>query len=227
MDQRKIVSILKKHDVDQLFHADTVLTSLSFLQAKGICSRQYLDSLSLNKTDQYTDETDKSFDVYDDLFFDSVDIHKRTHNRNKYGPVTFVFDLKMLLNQELKNKIFITKSNAAYWKKGMRPEQRYFLTVEDLAQGFVKGNFGQNITFHHVPFQDFSALQYIILERLPAQHTNLFEDAYHEIRNKLRELGYSIPLVIRKCDDDCKCFNEYNKMSYDKLLKYFKTKGDQ
>lgn len=224
MNPREIVSILQKYGVDQLFHADTVLTSLSFLQAKGICSRDYLDRMFLSKTYQYTDAKDKKFDVYNDLFFDSVDIHERAHGINFYGPVTFVFDVRALLNSNLQDCIFITKSNPAKWNTWLQPKQRYFLTVEDLEQGFIKGNFGQSITCHHVPFMDFSTLQYIILERLPDEYSGLFNTAYDEISKRLREQDYDVPLQIRNCDAECKCVGQYRQMSKYNLIKRFKTK---
>lgn len=224
MDQREIVSILKNRGVNQLFHADTVLTSLSFLQVNGICSRENLDRRLLSKTYQYSDKKDKEFDVYNDLFFDSVDIHVRVRGLNFYGPVTFVFDVGMLLNPKLQNRILITKSNPAKWDTEMPTEQRYFWTVEDLSQGFKRGDFGQSITLRHVPFMDFAALQYIILDRLPNEYSDLFENARREIEKRLREFERPVPLYIRNCDDDCKCLDLYKKMPDEKLMKCFKTK---
>ena len=224
MEQNQIVEILKHHNVSQIYHADTVITSLSFLKAGGLCSRQYLDRNSLPKTSQYTDCDDQKFNVYNDLFFDSVDIHGRIRKPNYYGPVLFVFDLQMLLQENLANRIFITKSNPCYWKPYLKCNDRYFTNLDELGKEFQKGDFKQMITCHQVGFANFKYLQKIILDRPPEKHIELFRQAYQALFQGLQEADLSVPLNIRKCEY-CKCFNEYQNMGENNLMRLFATKG--
>lgn len=224
MEQNQIVEILKHHNVSQIYHADTVITSLSFLKAGGLCSRQYLDRNSLPKTSQYTDCDDQKFNVYNDLFFDSVDIHGRIRKPNYYGPVLFVFDLQMLLQENLANRIFITKSNPCYWKPYLKCNDRYFTNLDELGKEFQKGDFKQMITCHQVGIANFKYLQKIILDRPPEKHIELFRQAYQALFQGLQEADLSVPLNIRKCEY-CKCFNEYQNMEENNLMRLFATKG--
>lgn len=224
MEQNQIVEVLKHHNVSQIYHADTVITSLSFLKAGGLCSRQYLDRNSLPKTSQYTDCDDQKFNVYNDLFFDSVDIHGRIRKPNYYGPVLFVFDLQMLLQENLANRIFITKSNPCYWKPYLKCNDRYFTNLDELGKEFQKGDFKQMITCHQVGIANFKYLQKIILDRPPEKHIELFRQAYQALFQGLQEADLSVPLNIRKCGY-CKCFNEYQNMGENNLMRLFATKG--
>lgn len=224
MDQEQIVEILKRNDVSRIYHADTVITSLSFLKAGGICSRQYLDTSRLPKTSQYTDCNDQKLDVYNDLFFDSVDIHGRIRKPNYYGPVLFVFDLQMLLQESFANRILITKSNPCYWKPYLKCNDWYFTSLDELGKGFQKGDFKQMITCHQVGFTNFKYLQKIILDRPTAKYTELFRLAYQALSQGIQEAGLSIPLNIRECEY-CKCINEYQNMGETNLMRLFATKG--
>lgn len=224
MDQEQIVEILKKHDVSRIYHADTVITSLSFLKAGGICSRQYLDRNKLPKTRQYSDCDDQYFNVFNDLFFDSVDIHGRARQYNKYGPVLFVFDLQMLLQENFANRIFITKSNPCYWKTYLECNDRYFTSLDELGRGFKKGDFKQMITCHQVGFANFKYLQKIILDRPPEKYIELFRQAYQALFQGIQEAGLSVSLDVRKCEN-CKCINQYKNMDEVNLMRLFATKG--
>lgn len=224
MDQEQIVEILKKHDVSRIYHADTVITSLSFLKAGGICSRQYLDRNKLPKTRQYSDCDDQYFNVFNDLFFDSVDIHGRARQYNKYGPVLFVFDLQMLLQENFANRIFITKSTPCYWKTYLECNDRYFTSLDELGRGFKKGDFKQMITCHQVGFANFKYLQKIILDRPPEKYIELFRQAYQALFQGIQEAGLSVSLDVRKCEN-CKCINQYKNMDEVNLMRLFATKG--
>lgn len=55
---------------------------------------------------------------YHDIFFDSVDIHKRARKINDYGSVTFVYSVDVL--DELENyDICVTRDNPIHWEKDM------------------------------------------------------------------------------------------------------------
>ena len=72
----KVINKLKEQNVGSLYHANTVLTSISFLQNGTLLSRKKMNSLSLPQTSQKSDLTDEKFGVYNDIFLDSIDIHE-------------------------------------------------------------------------------------------------------------------------------------------------------
>ena len=197
MHSDEVKKALSKHRVKHLYHVNTVLTSLTYLNEGGLISREKTNEKDLPQTPQQSDETDKKWGIFDDIFFDSVDIHKRVKNVNHYGPVTFVYSLDVL--DELKeNDICVTKKNPQYWKDGEKTKDRYFSDIEELASGFVKGNFGQHITIksplHPIPFD---CLEKIMIENPGEDKKEYLEKAVSSIKEAIEENGLSITVKIR------------------------------
>ncbi|MCR5637474.1 MAG: hypothetical protein K6F97_01305, partial [Lachnospiraceae bacterium] len=76
---------------DRLFHANSVKTSINFIRRMALFSRKFGEERNL-QTVQNSDVIDKEFGVWNDIFFDNVDIpYKSGNNVSAYGPVMFVF----------------------------------------------------------------------------------------------------------------------------------------
>lgn len=222
-----IKNVLMQHQVKGLFHANTVLTSISFLKNKGLCSRQYIDQLPDSyQTRQYSDAGDKRFGIYNDIFFDSVDIHCRAHQCNQYGPVTFIYSLDLLSSPELNNKVRITKDNPIRWNSKMNLEDRYLVNLSELQNGFCKGAFKQHITLHDVQKISFQYLKSIQLDPLPEMYHNIFEDAYHNLQDAVAQAGVLMDVSIRKCDSQCQCQNQYLRMNESEIIKKYSCEVD-
>lgn len=224
MTNAEIKNILMQHNVTNLFHANTVLTSLSFLKNQGLCSRQYIeDTPDSHQTGQYSDKTDKKLGVYNDIFFDSVDIHKRTRGVNYYGPIMFVYSLDLLSAPEVDNTVRITRENPAKWAtdRPLTDEDKYFMTAFDLSYGFQKGAFKQHITLHDVPKISFQYLQEIHIDPLPEKYKKIFENAYYTLRDAIYSAGLNTPLIIRNCDLECKCREKYMNLSEYEIIKKY------
>ncbi len=56
--------------------------------------------MQLFQTPQLSDEIDKVVDVWNDVFFDSQDLHGYFPRQNLYGPVSFKFSIDLILNPE-------------------------------------------------------------------------------------------------------------------------------
>lgn len=69
LDSKLLFSLLSAKGVKFLHHANTVKTSLTFIKAKSLLSRAYVEKNSLDQTEQYTDTKDKKFDIWDSVFF--------------------------------------------------------------------------------------------------------------------------------------------------------------
>ena len=222
-----VKNVLIQHRVEGLFHANTVLTSIRFLKNQGLCSRQYISQLPGSyQTGQYSDADDKRFGIYNDIFFDSVDIHRRAHRCNQYGPVTFIYSLDLLSSPALENQVRVTKDNPIRWKSGMNIENRYFVNLIDLQDGFCKGNFSQHITLHDVQKISFQYLRFIQMDPLPEKYHDIFSNAYRELQDAVYQAGLSMKIIVRECDSRCQCQNQYLQMSESEIIKKYSYEVD-
>lgn len=204
-----IKRILASCGVDKLHHANTVVTSLSFLRNGGLLSRGYAEESGIPQTPQKSDETDKDFGVYYDIFFDSVDIHVKSLNVNHYGPVLFVYSLDVLDTSDIEVKV--TKTNPIYWPPGMTEEEKYFTDEAELEAGYSGTGFGQHITICNMrrPLS-FEHLQNILIEDPKIAVTDYFDQAKKALEDEVRLQGITAPLTVRKCAGTCNCHKTYN-----------------
>lgn len=227
MTSEDVKNVLIRHQVEGLFHANTVLTSISFLKNRGLCSRQYISQLPDSyQTGQYSDAGDQQFGIYNDIFFDSVDIHRRAHRCNQYGPVTFIYSLDLLSSPALENQVRITKDNPIRWKSGINLENRYFVNLIDLQNGFCKGHFSQHITLHDVQKISFQYLRFIQLDPLPEKYHDIFSNAYRELQDAVHQAGLSMSIIVRECDSRCQCQNQYLQMRESEIIKKYSYEVD-
>ena len=97
LNNLELHKFFQEKGITHLYHANTVTTSISFIQAGGLLSRGDVEKNDLLQTAQESDGVDKTFDVWNDIFLDTADLHKLFSRQNRYGPVLFVFDVNLLL----------------------------------------------------------------------------------------------------------------------------------
>lgn len=215
---------LKNHMLEQnitdLYHANSVLTSLTFINQGGLLSRGAVEEKGLPQTSQISDEKDKKLGIWFDIFLDSDDYHSRIKDINKYGPVCFVYKIDILDWANLPD-IKITNRNPINWSSSVELN-RYIKNVEE----YKKGNIGQHITLvntHEIlPFNPY--LKKIILDDPHGSTNDLFENAKIQLLKSLNEFGLSDLLEIRACSPSCKCKESYNRLKSEVLWYKFKTK---
>ncbi|QRV24427.1 hypothetical protein [Marinomonas foliarum] len=132
LDNKELYDLLKRKKVSNFFHANTVATSITFIQEGGLLSRQGIEEQTLYQTPQTSDEIDKLFDVFGDIFLDTTDLHGHFSRQNHYGPVLFRFKLELLLDENL--DIWVTNNNPIHWDRHSEPEENYFQSVKELAR---------------------------------------------------------------------------------------------
>lgn len=88
MKVAEVKKVLIHKGVTELFHVNSVITSLTFINNGGLLSRETVEKYNLPQTDQQSDDIDKKFNIYNDIFFDSVDIYERAKDVNNYGVIT-------------------------------------------------------------------------------------------------------------------------------------------
>lgn len=224
MNALDVKKVLLENDVEYLYHVNTVVTSLSYMNNGGLFSRGAATNLSLPQTAQTSDDTDIELGVFFDVFFDSCDIHSRAKRINDYGPVTFVFGIDVL--DDYKNyDIKITKSNPIYWTNDMSEEEKYFCSVEDLKENFRYGNFAQEITICCIEEAvNFKNLIKIIIENPKIENTKYFDNACKSINDALLHNHIDIPFIVRECSNNCTCKERYNSVKEGYVYHRFKTR---
>lgn len=216
-----------------LYHVNTVQTAITFLKNNGLLSRGAVEDLGLIQTAQRSDDTDKALGIYYDIFFDSCDVHYECNNICFYGPVSFRYGIDLLNDLDAEKKIIeVTKSNPIYWKQIDRDNQ-YFNEGDIQLQGtgFTLGNFKQHITIvnHHAPLS-FTRLESVILDEPDnsKKHQELFKKAKDYLAKLINDLNKSnstnVEFIIRtqeQCRQDCRCKENYRKMSDESFCKFF------
>lgn len=209
MTNQTIKQILKEKGILRLYHANRVETTCTYLENGGLLSRGAVDDRGLCQTPQQSDETDQEVDVYYDIFLDSVDIHQRSRNLNKYGPITFVYFIDVI-DALPEGAIRITKDNPIRWKAGMSEAEKYFLGEEELRAVFQKGNFAQHFTIRHqtepLPFD---CLEKIIIDDPGVEDTTHFERACQHLQQLMAVHAPKSFLEVRKCAPGCRCQETY------------------
>ena len=171
--------------------------------------------LGLPQTVQYTDGIDRQYDIFNDIFFDSDDIHYRASDKNHYGPVLFVFNIDILLYPGI--SLWITKSNPSDWPT-VAVEDKYFSCSEEFIYRYSVGTFCQMITIKNcngfLPFNGY--LHSVVVDGLQTFTQN---HQYNNISERLcvrstQGSVYNLSGIInqRVCIDTCKCASTYSKL---------------
>jgi len=221
-----VFEVLSEKEVTQLHHANSVATACQFIRSRSLLSRGNVERLDLAQTPQESDEVDRRYSIWFDVFLDSVDIHSRASRANVYGPVLFVFDIN-IINKNGTGRIWVTKKNPTKWA-GKPYKERWFQGKEDLDENFVKGRFDQMIVLRHcggeLPFGKY--LKEIILDD-PEQKTDEDVDFYSmavgALRLAMQDAGISVPIKRRQCGDPCTC-KDYWGGSDERLFAMFAPK---
>lgn len=172
-------------------------------------SRETVEKYNLPQTDQQSDDIDKKFNIYNDIFFDSVDIHERAKDVNNYGVITFVYSVDVL-DEVADYDICITQENPANWDEDIPYEERYFPDVDSLYYGFHKGDFGNHITVRNISKPiSFQYLKKIIIDNPGEDGQKYFSLAYEAIKDSIENNNINVPIEIRECPPKCKCHQKH------------------
>ena len=178
-----------------------------------------VESHGLNQTPQSSDEIDKKYDVWDRIFLDVFDLHEYFHRENRYGPVCFVLDVALLLDEKLPN-IQITTNNPIYWK-GKNNQTNYYSAIDEYIDIFDECKSKKTIQQKMVtilgnnyilPFNGY--LRGILIDTIP--NSEISQNAYEKLLSSLIELGYDPRLLHKRECKNCYCSENYLK--YDKSI---------
>jgi len=211
---KQVYETLANAGVDTIYHANSVVTACEYIRKKALLSRGTVERIGLKQTPQASDQLDKRYGIWFDVFADSVDIHARAGRRNVYGPVLFVIDSKIIENTYT-GRLWVTKQNPTKWS-GTKEHEKWFQSKSELDEGFVYGRFDQMIVFRHcggaLPFCKY--LKEIIVDdpQLESeQGVDLFSMAVDALRYAMAQSGLSVPIRKRECNGSCSCVDEYEE----------------
>lgn len=207
---------LREKGIDSLNHANTLQTSCLFLQHGKLLSRGAVKDRDLIQTAQHSDDLDKRYAIWHDVFLDSVDIHERGRARNVYGPVLFRFQLDLLLDEQIPN-IWITRKNPTQWSVNDRAEDRYFTSVSEFSEHYSKGDFNSMFmlrntggTLKLIPY-----LKDIVLDapKMSMGEVDLYSHSVGALRLSAWQGGLTeLEIVKRTCSRYCKCTDQYGAL---------------
>lgn len=222
--RQEIYEILKKKGVVNLFHANTVVTSCTFLSQHGLLSRGAIEGIGLRQTPQKSDLLDKKFEVWNDIFLDSTDLHGLFPRQNLYGPVLFVFDLEMLLDKNIE-RISITRDNPINWVENQSLNERYIQNVNELDKLYQYGSYKEMITLRECEFLPFGTyIKKIVVDdpNISIDGTDAYTQAIGALEGAANKdkLDIKKVLVKRQCNN-CYCRQNYLQMSNDEFCKLF------
>jgi len=139
LDSNEVYRILKKKGISFFFHANTVRTSLTYIESNTLLSRDFVERNGLKQTPQASDEKDKKFGIWNYIFLDARDLAEYFSRPNVYGPVLFILDNILLLDPAIPT-VRITKFNPCYWTEKNKIDERYFTDLNDFEKKYLTGN---------------------------------------------------------------------------------------
>jgi hypothetical protein len=182
--------------------------------------------MGITQTPQESDDIDRRYSIWFDVFMDSVDIHHRARRANVYGPVLFVFDLK-LIDRNSTGRLWMTKLNPTKWA-GKSEKQRWFQNKTEIEEEFVVGQFDQMLVARHcggeLPFGRY--LNKIVLddpERKTENDVDIYSMAVGALRLAMDDAKLDVPIERRECRPGCVC-TDYWGANNDRLLQMFDPK---
>jgi len=208
-----------------MYHCNTLMTSLTFIENRALLSRKYVQDNGLKQTPQRSDAEDVAYNVWDDVFMDGFDIHKKYKTPNKYGPILFVMKPEVLLMPEI-CPVLVTKANPWYWKNYPTWESRYVQSAEEIQEKYLTGKIKDSMmmfTFRSpgtsIKLNKF--LKEIVIDqpgyKIMTTNRDLGEMVYTKITGALQANGLGqIPVRFRHADEKfhwCSCKYQYSQLN--------------
>jgi hypothetical protein len=224
IDGKRLYELLEKKGVNHLHHANTVTTAITFIQAGGLLSRGAVEHRNLFQTEQRSDIRDKRFDVWDDIFLDTLDLHGHFPRNNAYGPVMFRFSTELLLTSRW--EIWVTRDNPTRWRTNMTGRDKYFSSIKAIRDSWDEHLPERRmITLRHVTRAAmFGYLEEIVLDdpEVEVGDINLHRTALHALRTSVGRSEYRVPIRTRSNHQrNCFCLTNYSDMTTTEQIALF------
>lgn len=220
LDKKQFFSHLSQRGFTHLFHANSVETGLSFFSVNSLASREFVEKAGLPQSKQFTDQSDKKFGIWNDLFLNFHDHHRRFNRPNAFGPLAFRVSIPNIEDMLLKSEAMLSvcKKNAESWLDSDKPEDRWIKDIAELdslfkepirageRRGFFKDGIFPDIVIGNLGTISLNVVDKVIVEQNPnfAGHFGKLMALIEETWPKL----YRRPqIVVRRgfCPEHCTC----------------------
>ena len=219
-----LYDVLKSKGITNFFHANTIKTAKSFIKHNALLSRGYFETNKLEMSPQKSDNHDKQFGVWNDIFLDGKDLSDFYNRPNFYGPITFVMSLELLKSNDM-GDILVTRNNPMYWSNNNTNAQKYLLDINEVDSLYLNGcrsAFGRIMfTFrgadNKMKLSEFC--EEIIIDKLGMKYKGEDFDSYlyNGLCSKINDTKLShIPITQRN-----KFINNYKYINHDILTSRF------
>jgi hypothetical protein len=215
---KEVLAILRGKGVTSLYHVNTVATSCSFISAGALLSRAAVEQSGSIQTPQPSDQLDKSFGIWNDIFLDGVDVHLRAGDRNHYGPVCFELSIDSVLGSgEMQDAVLVTRDNPIRWNKNQSEQQRYFITAEELTADYAYGDFSRHITLRlsngRLPLRGHVLRIFLDDPKRELDGQPLFDLAKTQLAKAAKDSWLIDKIQPHPCRYSCRCTASYAKYS--------------
>lgn len=230
LNPKELYKFFVRNNFKYFFHANTVTTACTFIEQKGLLSRGCVESRGLIQTYQSSDEIDRQFNVWNDIFFDLFDLHGYFPRQNLYGPVCFVMDNRFLLDDQLPN-ICITKNNPIRWDDSMGVSDKYYCSIKEYTDEFESNKkrrilqqkmFTIHDTEKRIPFKKYLVKILLDNPRVKIRDVHLHNEAKQKIVASLEKAGFDKHILETRVCSNCYCRQNYlHQVDVDDLEKLF------
>lgn len=229
LDNIELYNQLISKGVNYLYHANSLTTSLGFINNGGLLSRSEMERRGIAQTEQTSDNIDKYFNVWNDIFLDTIDLHGYRYSgysrQNFYGPVLFILKTELFLEHSFEN-VWITNNNPTNWVEDSEEHDRYFNTVDDYIQNMNNSRQQKMITIRNINVEiPFNKYLYSIKlddpsKNLPNTNVNTYDYALDKLVSTANISNLDVSIDIHECDN-CFCTVNYDNMDEIDFEKYF------
>jgi hypothetical protein len=212
-----IYGILKRIGATHLHHANSVMTSCTFLEQGGLLGRGFVEDHGLKQSVQPSDELDKKYGIWHSIFLPHVDIHGQAgqiKGPNRYGPALFVLDLDVLLRLPAGSAVRVTKRSPAHWYDTEPESGRWFQTADEMAKNVRPDDFDKLVAIQ-TPLGRlaFPKRQARIILDAPQKQMSSGENAYTHAESRLKAAAAAgqvdVSIERRQCPMGCICPEKY------------------
>jgi hypothetical protein len=216
MNALEVLAVLRAKGVTVLHHANTVQTACTYLRAGALLSRAEVEKRRLHQTKQSSDDLDKHFGIWNDIFLDGVDIHYRSKTKNHYGPVCFEFDIDSVLRDAaLSQAVQVTKKNPVNWTANEQQKDWYFASAIELSEEYTYGDFGKHVIVR-TPSGALSLMPHlkrVVLDDplLNVDGMPMFDAALKDLQDAAKDGKVIVKFAKHQCQSDCRCTATYGK----------------
>ncbi|HDL8224341.1 TPA: hypothetical protein PXQ84_004538, partial [Yersinia enterocolitica] len=227
IDNIQLHEFFLQKNITHLHHANTVATAISFIENGGLLSRGDIERKNAFQTKQASDQEDKLYGVWDDVFFDTADLHGFFPRQNIYGPVLFKFNINFLLCEEF--DIWVTKKNPMYWTDKHSNSDRYFQDISDILRNWGDYERQQKMITIRKPYKAvlFDYLEEIIIDDPRVEiydEINVYDAAITAMNEVIFKNNISNYILKTRQCDYCYCHSNYLKqLSLETIINLFLT----